>query len=438
MLLPYHLRLALRSLRRDPGLSATIVIVLAIAAGIFCTALLHYLRSYDPRGARSTTLYLVDVPRSDAALRHAFVGTNAELNIVAARSRVSYPVYRTLASSGLPVRQTGTFRSRVVVRTAGDSDSRGQLPPVPRNVRFVGADFFTMFELPMAAGAAWSREDEARGVNVVVVGRELNRRLGASRQHPDGVGRLILVDDRPFRVVGVLAEDQPFSPEWDRVITGGPQDLLYLPFAQHERLRARPEALVAQGATGQRYEDLLRSNGVFLSFWIDLPTEESRAAYARYMDGALSGPHTLRALDGLRHSTPEPRTVLTFFVFLGTLVLGGAGLVTARLLMAKGLARRAELSIFRALGAPRRALVARQLLEAALLATAAGLLSMLVSGPQAYFYNHVINDNDIPMVVTPLALGITLLATVSVGTLFALYPAWRSAERRPTAALMRG
>ena len=32
MLLPYHLRLAVRSLRRDPGLSATIVIVLAIAA----------------------------------------------------------------------------------------------------------------------------------------------------------------------------------------------------------------------------------------------------------------------------------------------------------------------------------------------------------------------------------------------------------------------
>jgi len=33
-LLPYHLRLAARSLRRDPGLSAAIVLVMAVVAGL--------------------------------------------------------------------------------------------------------------------------------------------------------------------------------------------------------------------------------------------------------------------------------------------------------------------------------------------------------------------------------------------------------------------
>jgi putative ABC transport system permease protein len=435
VLLGYHLGLAARSLRRDPGLSATIVLVLAIAAGIFCTAVMHYLRTYRTVPGLAASLHQVEIVMPREGLEAAFTGSAAAPNILAARTRVSFPDARLLAGSGLPTRQATTFRSRVLVSGAGAAPTGW--PARPRNARFANADFFDLFGLPFRHGGPWTRADEARGAPLVVLGKMVNERIfdGAN-----SVGRTVLVDGRPFRVAGVLAEEQPFAPEWDRVVTGGPQDLLYLPLAEHERLLARPEAPVAVAPEGPRYADLLASPTVALAFWIDLPTPALRDAYRRYLDatlGARGRRFVLRDLSRLRAELAFPRTVLTFFVFLSLIILVGAGLVTTRLLLAKALARQGELSIFRALGAPRRAIVGRQLLEAALLSTLGGVVSTAVAGPGALVYNRLVADTDIPLVITPASFAITVAATVLVATLCALVPAWRAAARRPTAALMR-
>jgi putative ABC transport system permease protein len=433
-LLPYHLRLAMRSLRRDPGLSSTIVIVLSIAAGIFCTALMHYLRTYvGAAPALPASLHQVEIVRSHEALEAAFEGTNAAPNLVAARQRVSFPMYRTLAASGLPTRQTGTFRARVLVERPGDHE--GSRASCPRNARFAHADFFAMFALPFRFGGPWTRQDDAGATPVAVLGGPLNDQLfdGA-----DSVGREIVVDGRSFRVVGVIDGAQPFSPEWDRSITGGPQDLLYLPFAEHERLLARPESPVSDGPEGPRYAEMLASGTTSVAFWIDLPTAALRDAYARYLATALGARgvrYELRDLALLRHALGLPKSALNFFVFLTFLVLVGAGLVAMRLYLAKGLTRQGELSIFRAVGAPRLSLVVRQLLEALLLSALAGVSAMAVAASAAFVYNRLVADTDIPLGVTPLAFVITFTATVAVGTAAALYPAWTAAARRPT--LMR-
>jgi putative ABC transport system permease protein len=435
VLLPYHARLAVRSLRRDPGLSATIVAVLAISGGMFCTALLHYLRTYVEGPALSPGLHQVEIPAPVEALRVAFEGSNAEPNIVAARSRVTYPIYRTLASSGLQARQTGTFRSRVLLRLPEDPE--GRAPRKPRNVRFVSADFFDMFGLPLSPGGVWSREDEAQGRRVAVVAYALAQQLWGSA---NPVGKTLLIDGDAYRVVGAMADEPPFKPEWDRVGTGGAQDQVYLPFAEHVRLRARPEVPVIVAPLGPRYQDLLDSDAVFISFWIDLPTAELRAAYARHLAatlGARGVPYVLRDLATVTAEMAMPRTVITFFVFLTFLVLLGGGLVMMRLLLAKGVARRGEHSILRALGAPRRALLLQHLIEAGLLAAAGALLAMPIVGAQAWYFNRYVGDTDIPVVITPLAFGITLAVTVGVAMACALYPGWRAASRRPTAALVR-
>jgi len=436
VLLPYHARLALRSLRRDPGLSATIVIVLALAAGIFCTAVMHYLRTYKTTASLSPTLHQIEIVASHDSLKAAFRGTSAEPNILAARERVSFPMRRLLASSGLPTLQSSSFRARVLV---GDAPPGPGARPsaVPRNARFASADFFPMFGLPFRHGGPWTRDDEARAAAVLVLGPSLNDRLFDG---VNSVGRIVSIDDRPFRVVGVLAENQPFAPEWDRVVTGGPQDQLYLPYDEHESLLARPEALVSVAPEGASYADLLRSDAVAVAFWIELATPALREAYARYLQTALGSRgvrYTLRDLPTLRRELAFPKTVMTFFVFITSIVLAGAGLVTMRLLLAKGLTRQGELSIFRAVGAPRASLMVRQLLEAVVLGGLGGVAAMAVAGPSAFLYNRLVGDTDIPLAITPASFAITLAATVAVGALSALYPAWRAAARRPTTALMR-
>ena len=111
------------------------MIVLAIAAGIFCTALMHYLRTYvGAAPALPASLHQVEIIRSHEALEAAFVGTNAAPNLVAARQRVSFPMYRALAASGLGTRQTGTFRARVLV----DREGSPGLVPAQRALRARG------------------------------------------------------------------------------------------------------------------------------------------------------------------------------------------------------------------------------------------------------------------------------------------------------------
>ena len=229
-------------------------------------------------------------------------------------------------------------------------------------------------------------------------------------------------------------------PPWDRASSGGPQDLLYLPFAKHLPLVAFPEMPIHVSAVGPRYADLLASDEIFMSYWLDLPTPEARHAYEQYLAatlGPLGVPYHLRDMAGLRAAFPVPGSAVSFFLFLTVVILLGGGLIMARLLLAKGLARGDELGIFRALGAPRRSLIVRQLLEAAFLSGVAGVLSVLIAAPQAYFYNVAVADTDIPVRVSPGSLLITLFATLLVGVLFALYPAWRSASRQPTVSLGR-
>ena len=438
-LLPYHLRLAVRSLRRDPGLSAAIVLVMATVAGLFCVCVMHFLRTHGPPAPASPDLHQVEILRTWSAGQEVLDGTIGETSALAMRTRISYPTYRTLAGSGVPARETATFRASLLVQPARPVAAAAPDPrpcrPGPRNARFVNADFFSLFAVSLRHGAGWSRDEEARGEPVVVLSRKANDELfdGAN-----SVDRTVLVNGRPHRVVGVCAHDQPFVPEWDRALTGDAQDYLYVPFPEHQRLAARPELPIYRGPVGPSYGGLLRSNDVlFMSHWVELTTPAQREGYARYLAatlGAQGVSYVLRDLAAVRRDLSQPHGAITFFLFVTSLIMAAGGLITARLLLAKGLTRSDELGIFRALGAPRASLFARQLLEALLLSAAAGVASVIVAWPAALFYNHAVADNDIPLGLSPGSFGVTFLATMAVGVLCAIFPSWRAADRAATFA----
>ncbi len=262
-LIPYHTRLAWKSLRRDPGLSATIVIVLAAAASIFSTALIHYLRLYGPLPSLSPTLHQVEIPVDDRTLRLAFIGSAAAPIRLAARTRVSFPDYQVLASSRIPAHQMATFRSRLWIAADG-----GAAPAAPassdgacsRNARFADAELFAMFAQRLRWGAPWSHDDETAGRPRVVLSRRLNDDLFAGA---DSTGKTVRIDGRPYLVKGVLADDPPVTAEWDPAAAGGGQDAVYLPFAEHQGLQAWPETPYFLSPVGPHHADLLASDAVF-------------------------------------------------------------------------------------------------------------------------------------------------------------------------------
>jgi putative ABC transport system permease protein len=418
-LFPYHLRLAARSLRRDPAMSALMLLALGMGAGVWSIAVTQYTRFYAVHIPLTPTLHQVEILRAGGPETAFSDGARSDVGLASIalvlRTRISYPEYRQLAGSGIPSRENVGIRGQVLVRPPGGGLS-------VRIARFTDASFFSMFDRRFAAGSGWSPDDDAGGGGVVVLGAGCAETL-----FPGGsaVGQMVQIDDHPFRVAGVLAEQPPLNAPWQLLVGGGQQDALFLPLGQLDRLSVRPEAPFYRTPVGASRAELMASDALFVSYWVDLPTEEQRARYLRHVEARLDpGRFRLRSLAEWQRDFPIPANQISFFGFLGAVVLLAGGFNLARWLLTKGLARSGELGIYRALGAPRSSLFWRVLAEAAAL-------------PLIAFFNHQVRVVDVPLALTDVALAFTVVPTFLVGIAGAIYPATRIARTPPTLYLER-
>jgi putative ABC transport system permease protein len=419
----HQLGLALEGIRRKPALSATVVVILSLAGAMWTFGVVRYLRHHGPYPPLTPTLHQVDVAHGENPQVARAQGSTHTTASWATHTRVSFPEYSLLSASGIPPRQTGSFRARLLVSTR--DGTREALLARLAHARFVNAAFFSLFQLPLGRGRPFTSAEEMGREPVMVLGQRLARTLFAGA---DPIGRSLLVEGRPFRIVGVVAGDQPFRPTWDIPMMDGDQDALYLPFGWFRPLRARPEAVVVQAPVGPTFEDLLQSEALFVSFWLDLPTPEQRAAYRRYLDRRLGqAGYLLRDYREWTRAFRPPLTRVAFLSALCALLLLTAGLSSTRLLLIKAQSRDTELAVRRALGATRRAIFLGQLLEAALLSLLAAGLGLLLSLPYLGFFNRVVADTDIPARLTGLAAVVGAGGVCLVGLASAAYPAWRRA-----------
>jgi putative ABC transport system permease protein len=434
----YHLRLAGKSLRRDVGLSAAIAIGVLLATSIFTVTVLHFLRLHGPKAVLPASLHQVELPHPGAFGRLSNGG--GWTSGLAVRTRITYPERQILAASTIPTRQFSTFRARLLVsqlpanHLASEGEARA---PHVAMVRFVNGDFFAMFDRRFRVGAPWTVADEAAGAPVAVLGLAQAQRLFGDR---DPRGSIISIDGRPHRVVGVLAEHQPFWTEWDISAFGIDQDAVYLPFANFIELRARPDMAARQTASGDRFEDLLTSDAVFITHWVDLPGAQVETAYRDFLSqklGPTRASHTLRSLAEWRATMVLPETGAKFFTLLTFVLLLGGAFNMMRLLLAKGLARTEEIGIYRALGAPRGAIFGRHMLEAALLVLPAAVAGTLLSLPYIALWNRMVADTDIPLSLTGLGFCCSAGISLSMALLATLYPAWRMASVPCTISVAR-
>src|SRR6187431_1132185 len=190
----YYFQLGLRSLRRNPMLTALMVVTLAVGvAASMATFTVLYTMSGDPIPHKSDRLF---VPRLDNSPLHGYAEGDEPSD------QMTYKDATNLLASGQGVRRTAVYGIG-----AGIESGRPDLPPFLVEGVSPTRDFFAMFEVPFLYGAPWAVADENAARDVVVISRELSEKLFGAKTNP--VGKSVRFDDTEWRIVGVADTWKP-------------------------------------------------------------------------------------------------------------------------------------------------------------------------------------------------------------------------------------
>ncbi len=403
------LRLAVRSLRAAPAVSIAAVLTLILGIGattaIFSVANGLVLRPLPVKNPQD----LVTIT-SDTALRHGF----------RAGAGWSYAMWDRLQQRANVF--DGAF-AWILQRL--DLSEGGEMQPV--NALFASGDFFSTLGVHAAIGRTFTTADDVRGGGpdgaVVVISHELwQRRFHGSR---DVLGSRLLIEGTPLTIVGVV-------PQWFRGVDVGQPFDVAMPFGAEALIRGRRSLVDNQRA-------------LLLTVILRLkPGQTISAATAalRPMQPQIVGPEAppflkepfiiVSASTGisdrsrLRQQYQYPLVILSI---ISGIVLLIVCLDIANLLLSRASARRPELSVRLALGAPRWRLARQHLVEALTLGTvgtAGGMLfaawaSRVLLTQLPSLDGSISVDVGIDWRVLAFTVGTAVIAVVLFGTVPALY-----------------
>ncbi|MCP5109848.1 MAG: ABC transporter permease [bacterium] len=421
----HDLRYGLRMLVRSPGVTAAALASLSLGIGAN-TAIFSLVN-----GALLRPLPVEEPERLVRVLNNKDSG---------GLGRVSYQDYRDLrgfreAFSGValhydtPVSVKGGGRAQVVL---------GSL---------VSDNYFTVRGVKPGIGRDFLPEENRPqgGSSVAILSHGIWSREFTS--DPNVAGKTVLVNSRPFVVVGVAPEGftstlTTFAPD------------VWVPMAAAPHVASFPISLTRRGHRVLRAVGRLRE-GVHL---------EQAQAQVDVLAANLRREHpdtdenmqlTLAKVDATRFSFIQGGEMVAVF---GGILMGVVGLVlliacmnVANLMLARASVRQREIAMRAALGAGRRRIVRQLLTEGVVLALLAGAAGTLFAVWLVAWIESVEAPTPVPVVVDYSVdlrvLGFTLLVSLLAGVLFSLAPAIRAGslnlctvlkDQRPGACQRKG
>ncbi len=333
-----ELRVAERSLRRDPGFS--IAAVLTLALGIAATT------------AVFSVLYgvlLAPLPYPDGEQLVRLYSSNARQGVVRGPMSGSdmwdYRAAASVAAAAPALPYEGTLE-----------DDAGNPVRVPAYV--VSSDFFQVFRTPMAMGRGFLPEEDAPGspIEVVLSHQLWQTALGGD---PSIVGRSITVEGGPVTVVGVTAPEMRYPRDaalWVQIGVNWP----------NLARRARTWPVVARLAPGVELE-VARTE-------LNTIAARLQREYSEWNTGWEVEVVPLKeALVG------DLRDALLILMLASAGILLVAAANVANLLLARGAARLRETALRAALGAGRWQIVRGLFAEALVISVGGAAIGVLLA-----------------------------------------------------------
>lgn len=343
------LRHSLRMLRKTPAFTMAAILTLSLGLGVNIAvfSLIHaaLLESLPVRHAKRLLTVFTTTPQG---------GEHFDF---------SYPLYVDLRDRVRTLDGLAAYASGAVGVSANNRTDRVV-------AEFVTANYFSVLGVDLIAGPGLSPPDELRGGPPTAV---ISKRLWRTLYNEDAaiVGKTLLVNGRPFAVVGVTPDT------FDGIVRGQRADV-WMTVRQFTAVRNRPDTLMdaretswlslvgrlAPAATGDQSASELTAIGSGLNVINAGPGFLARTRPASEGDV------------GLVEDLDRPLTLLMLVVGL-ILVVASANV--ANLLLSRSHARRGEIAMRQALGASRLRIVRLMLTEGGVLAFAGGALGLLLA-----------------------------------------------------------
>jgi putative ABC transport system permease protein len=431
----YYFLLGLRSLRRNPALTALMVLTLAIgvAASVSTLTILHVM-SGDPIPHKSDRLFVPLIDNGSAE--------NYKPGDEPDDRQLSYRDAMNLVNSKAGERRTMIFGISLALEPA-----RKDISAFNASGLAAYGDFFNMFEAPFLHGQGWSPADDKSGADVVVLSRKLASKLYGDT---DPVGQRMTLAGFQYQIVGVL-DNWKVVPRFHRIIgSEGPfsdETEMYIPFSnavRHEMQRNGSTSCYEDIAPG--YQAFLDSECTWIQGWIETRSAADRAELQSFLDSYAI---EQRKLGRLKRAAPnklyDVREWLDYMKVVGNdnklsawLAFGFLALClvnTIGLLLAKFSVRAAEVGIRRALGASRREIFTQFLIETTVVGLVGGALGLLLAfGALALIAMQskaltLVAHMDWVMLLTTFVLAV--LSAILAG----LLPTWRACQVTPALQL---
>jgi len=431
------IRYALRQLRKTPGFTVTAVLTLALGIGanaaIFTlvhAVLLKNLPVADPktliRVGNDATECCIESGVHDDGNYSLFSTDTYEL------LKKNVPEFQELAAM-----QAGFEFQPIIVRRDGNETAARSV-----SGEFVSGNYFRTFGLRPQAGRLMADTDDVIGAPIAaVISYEAWQRNYAG--DPSVVGSTFWVNTQAVTIAGVA----PKGFYGDRLSSTPPDFylplesisvLLNAPYVHNPRtswiyIVGRVKPGVAMAPLQEKVSALLRQSLAPLK---DFSSEHGKLLLAKA--------HALLAPGGggIQAMQDQYKSNLTLLMTISGLVLLIACANIANLLLVRGMARRAEMSVRTALGAMRGRIVRQLLTESVVLAGVSGLAGLFVAyaGTRMLLMLAFPDAQNVPIDANPTGavLGFACGLALLTGIVFGVAPAWIAANANPADALRTG